>query len=183
MSFFIISCNNKDDKGKDAKISSRIIKFSTLGTNFTKELNEKLFKAVMEGKIKAYRYDSLTPGCMFQKDEIAKISTIEESVQYAPDSTHPDFLVDTVIKQVFDPSGITGYSVAEKWSLETEENSMEADIFAFALNWQPTIAGIALRESPLFWVDYKEVQKLLSKGQVEELNKTIYNSLIEKLSE
>jgi hypothetical protein len=180
---FSSSCQRKKAEEKNLKLSDRIIKFTSLGTTFTKELNEKLYKAVIDGQIKAYRFDSLTPTCMFKANEVAKISTMEESVQYAPDSTHPDFLVDTVIKQVFKTSDIAGYSVGEKWSIEPKENSIEGEIFAFALNWKPTIAGIALRESPLFWVDYKDVQKLLSKGQQEELENTIYNTLIEKLSE
>lgn len=177
------SCHKKNEGNENAKFTARKIGFSTLGTNFTKELNEKVYNAVFEGKIKAYRYDSLTPTCLFKADEIAHLSTIEESIQFAPDSSHPDILIDTIIKQAFKPSDIAGYCVAEKWSMEQKEHSMEAEIFAFAINWKPTIAGFAIPECPLFWVDYKDVQKLLSKGQIEELDKSIYSTLLEKLSD
>jgi len=186
MSILILcsSCHKKKAGDDYGKISDHFINFTSLGTNFTNELNEKLFKAVMDGKIKAYRYDSLTPTCMFKDKEIASISTLEESVQYAPDSTHPDFLLDTVLKKVFKTSDIAGYSIAEKWSMEPKENSIEGEIFAFSINWKPSIAGVALqREYPLFWVDYKDVQKLLNKGQVENLDKTIYTNIVEKLSQ
>lgn len=176
------SCNKKNEGKEKMQISSRKISFTTLGINFTKDLNEKLYKEVMDGKIKAYRYDSITPSCMFTPKEISSLSTMEESIQYQPDSTRPDFLLDTVLKQVFKPADIVGYSIAEKWRLDPKENEIEGEIFAFAINWQPKIAGIEIPESALFWVDYQDVVKLLSKGQAEELKKTIYNTFIVKLS-
>jgi hypothetical protein len=176
------SCHKKKDGKEEMQLSSRKISFTTLGVTFAKELNEKLYKAVMEGKIKAFRYDSITHGCMFKPEEISSLSTLEESIQYQPDSTRPDFLLDTVLKQTFKPDDIVGYSIAEKWSLDPKENELEGEIYAFAINWQPKIAGIEIPESALFWVDYNDVVKLLSKGQAEELKKTIYNTFIVKLS-
>jgi hypothetical protein len=176
------SCHKKKDGKEGMQLSSRKISFTTLGVNFARELNEKLYKAVLEGKIKAYRYDSITPTCLFKAEEITSLSTMEESIQYAPDSSRPDFLIDTVLKQVFKADDIVGYSIAEKWSMDPKENEIEGEIFAFAINWQPEIAGIEIPESALFWVDYKDVVKLLSKGQSEELKKTIYNTFIVKLS-
>jgi len=176
------SCNREDESKEKKQLSARKMSITTLGVNFTKELNEKLYKAVMDGKIKAYRYDSITPTCMFKPEEISSLSTIEESIQYAPDSANPDYLVDTVLKQVFKAENIVGYSIAEKWSIDPEENEIDGEIFSFAVNWQPNIAGIEIPESALFWVDYNEVLKLLSKEQAEELKKVIFNTFFEKVS-
>ena len=176
------SCNREDESKEKKQLSARKMSITTLGVNFTKELNEKLYNAVMDGKIKAYRYDSITPTCMFKPEEISSLSTIEESIQYAPDSANPDYLVDTVLKQVFKAENIVGYSIAEKWSIDPEENEIDGEIFSFAVNWQPNIAGIEIPESALFWVDYNEVVKLLSKEQAEELKKVIFNTFFEKVS-
>lgn len=177
------SCNKKNEGKDKMQLSGRKISMTALGTNFCKELNEKLYSAVMEGKIKAYRYDSLTSTSLYKADEIANLSTMEESIQFAPDSTKPDFLIDTIIKQVFKPADIVGYSVAEKWNFDPKENEIDGEIFAFAINWQPKIAGLQIPESALFWVNYKDVETLLSKSQAEELKSTIYNTLLTKLSD
>jgi hypothetical protein len=179
----VISCDREDESKEIEQLTTRKISSSLLGLNVAKELNEKLYNAVMEGKIKAYRYDSITATCMFTTEEIKSLSTLEESIQYAPDSSRPDFLIDTVLKQSFTANEIIGYSIAEKWSIEPDENEIEGDIFAFAVNWQPKIAGIQIPESALFWVDYNDVVKLLSKEQAMELKKTIFNSLVLKISE
>ena len=177
------SCHKRNDGKENEQISSRKISFTTLGSNFTNQLNEKLYKEVMDGKIKAYRYDSISPTCMFTAKEISSLSTFEESIEYRPDSTRPDLKLDTVLKEVFKPADIVGYSIAEKWKLDQKENEIEGEILAFAINWQPKIAGFQIPECPLFWVDYKDVVKLLGKDESEELKKAIYNSLITKLSE
>jgi hypothetical protein len=177
------ACNKKKKDNESRQLSSRKISFTKFGINFTKDLNEKLVKDVMEGKIKAYRYDSLTTTCMFTSDEIKRLSTLEESIRYQPDSSRPDILLDTVLKQVFKASDIVGYSIAEKWNLDPNENEVEGEVYAFAINWQPKIAGIEIPESALFWVDYNDVLKLISKPEAEELKKTIYNTLINKLSD
>jgi hypothetical protein len=181
----LFSCNltKKDTSKEKLKLTATKLNLTKLGEQFTNNLNEKVFNAVMEGKIKAYRFDSLTQTCLFSAEEIKKISTMEEPIQYSPDPNDPDRLVDSVLKTPFKTQDIAGHSVAEKWVRNYDENSQTAEIYAFAINWQPSFGGVQIPESPLFWISFTDLAKLLTKDEIKILNSIIFDTVEGKIAE
>ncbi|MBT3424588.1 MAG: hypothetical protein HN921_03395 [Bacteroidetes bacterium] len=181
----IYSCKNENLKSSSGEINyaCRAIDISSLGPAYLKTLNEKIYKAVQEGNINAFKNDSLLVQSKFNEQEIKEIGGIEEAIQYAPDPNYPDFLVDTVIFSPFRLTDVVGYEIADVWSFNKGSNTYSATPHAFAITYKPIIAGIELNELPLYWIPYPELEDLLGSENYKVLNDLIFQKTIEKLSE
>jgi hypothetical protein len=185
LSLFVISCGKKMVTREDGKLtlSGARINLSKLGERSLNDMNAKIYGAVIQGKIKAYRFDSITATCLYKTEELKQISTLEQAVQFAPDPTNPDYLIDSIIKTEFKLQDIVGYSVAVKWTSDYSKGTSNLELYSFAINWKPVFGGIEIPEGPLFWVSYKDVEGLIKASDREEMNRIIFDSLGVKMGD
>jgi hypothetical protein len=179
-----VSCNKeKSAKGSETyTLTAHKVNLEEMGTKTLNELNTLLLNAVWEGKIKPYRFDSLTANCEYKIDELKRITTLEESVTLTPNQNEPEYTLDTILKKAFKVEDIVGYSVSEKWTFNLENASQTGQIYAFAINWTPKFGPMQVPESPVFWVSFKDLEKILNKEIVDEISKLLHKSFLEKLT-
>jgi len=143
-----------------------------IGKGTLLEYNKMIYKAAIDGKITAYRHDSLTS--IYIIEEIKKLGTEEEVIEFYPDpENYPDYYIDSVIINPFNPNHIKGNSIGEVWFLNSLLNKITVWNFAFAINYQPSIGGVEFSEQPLFWIKLDDLKKVFNDEQVSRIKDAI----------
>jgi hypothetical protein len=180
----LYGCKEKNIKSSTGELtySSRLIDLSSLGPGFIESMNEKIFTAVKEGKIKAYSTDSLLEGSLLSIEEVQKIGGQDETIELAPDPENPNYLIDTVIHNPFFLKDAVGHQITDIWSFARGSNTYSATPYAIAITYNPIIAGVEIGEMPLFWIAFDEINDLVGSENFEQINDLIFKQTIHKLS-
>lgn len=182
----VLSCTEKkaaDDAAANVFFTRRIVNTQALGTELTNKINQKVFEAVLNGKIKAYKMDSLTTWSVFSIPDLKDRMNKKETLTITPDPTYPEYTIDSTIITEFKTENITGHSISEKWSMDLSKTIINAELHAFGLNWKPVFANIELGEQALFWIPFNDLEKFLSKEEMKSLNKLLHKERFKKISD
>ncbi|MEX0966283.1 MAG: hypothetical protein WD077_03530 [Bacteroidia bacterium] len=126
-------------------------------------INQKIFDAVMEGRIKAFRDDMETT---YSKEEVAERSRRETIIQIYPDANDPHFYIDSIALMPFQDQ-VTGYAV------DYGENQ-EITSIAFVRNEEETTGDAAsLVPQNMFRVRWKHLVNFLNERELHFLEKFI----------
>jgi len=180
-----ISCGTtgkKEMTSKEYLFTHRKVDLSKpLGVEFIQQLNEKIYEAAINMTIKVYSNDSLNNE--LTHEELAERGATEELIQITPDPAFPDYTYDSIVKTPFTSSMIVGNQVSEKWSYNKSKNSFTGNLNAFSVTFKMSVEGIELPEHSLFWIDYKDLEKIVGKEDQDKINKVIYKLMVSRLSD
>ncbi|MFC2114217.1 hypothetical protein ACFLRI_02595 [Bacteroidota bacterium] len=181
----LYSCGNNELESSAGTIhyTHRKVDLNVFGPAFLSSFNEKLYNAVIDGKIPAYTNDSLTEYGLLSTEDAKLRGSYEEVIQIAVDPEYPDYIVDTTISNLFRIEDIKGYEISEAWIYNKGSNIYQAQPSAFALRYTPFIAGIYLPEQSLFWIDHEDLSKVLSNEDLEKLKELLFIDAVNKLSD
>jgi hypothetical protein len=185
-SLVLLSCKEKDgnqEKGDHSLYSRRIVNLNDLGKYFITSLDQKVFQAIMDGKIKAYEVDTLSPHSLIAPTAIKEKIDHKENTTIAPRLDTPDYTVDTVIVTPFKVTEIKGHCISEKWFVNTKGSKFGGELHAFGLTWKPVFANIELPEQPICWVSFNDLGKILSSDEMKTLKKALYDQMTKRLSD
>lgn len=116
-----------------------------------------------EGGVQAWRSDSLSVGTAYTEDELGQLGA-QEFVTQIQDPLFPDdpyMVIDTVIKIEFEPNMIKKYRIMEDWIFDYNYSDFRARIIAIAPLYRPVASGIELGETPMFWIEMKDLRPIL----------------------
>jgi hypothetical protein len=182
----LLSCNYfKREDPKEVNITPRKVELiKLLGEMLINDMNQKIYTLSLEGKIKAYKNDSLLDKDQISLSKLKDIGSYQEAIQYAPNPKDPDLLTDTVITNPFRITDICGNSIAEKWTFNQDKLVHRGMIWAFAINYKYRMQGnsaIDLPELPLFWIKYTDLKIIITKEQYKQLNKALHQTLLDNI--
>lgn len=132
-------------------------------------LNCIIYKAVTEGidgvRLTAYVNDSLVS--FYTPEEVLQRGATQEVVPVYPyPEEDPEYYYDSIITNEFRCSDIIRYRIMEDWIFDKQSGMFFPRIIAIAPLYKPTAEGVELGEQALFWVDYKQLRKILVNEQV-----------------
>ena len=185
-SFVLISCKEKgikQEKDDNTLYTRRIVNLNDLGKYFINNLDQKLFTAIMDGKIKAFEVDTLSANSLFTPAAIKERIDHKENTTITPRPDVPEYTIDTIIITPFKITEIKGHSVAEKWMIDPKNNKFKGELHAFGLTWKPVFANVELPEQPFCWVAFSDLEKILTNEEVKTLKKAIYEQMTKRLSD
>ncbi|MGE9516802.1 MAG: gliding motility protein GldN [Solitalea-like symbiont of Acarus siro] len=141
-----------------------------------------IINAVLNGELTAYANPDDGSDDVFKKklsiEDVKKLlGGTPEKIQYAPDPNRPDYLVDTVVVNKFDPNSVKKIRLEEDWIIDTKRSLMEPRILAIALLKDiVTQAGETLDGSlPLFWISFKQARKVFANSKVPNKHNDVAN--------
>jgi gliding motility associated protien GldN len=117
--------------------------------------------------IPAYRTDSLTS--ILTAEEILSKGGSEEAAQIAdPNDDTGERLIDTVIRNQFNPKEIDRYVVMEDWIFDKQTSQFFIRIIAIAPLYKEKVTGVSidLGESELFWVKWTDFRPILVNQEI-----------------
>lgn len=181
----LISCSGgKNNTAEKFYLTHRkLTNIDKLGPAFMQKLSEDLYKAVIDGKITAYKSDSLNETNKYTKEKVAEIGKIEEVIQYYPDPSYPDYYIDSLVVIPFSLKDIKGFEISEKWTKDKGSKFYRAEINAIALRYIPVFGGVQLREQAMFWVKFDDLEKIVGRDDLKAMTDLIFESLTDKVSE
>lgn len=182
---FAFSCSykEKDKTAEKAVFTRRAVNLNDLGKDMIVSLDQKVFEAVMSGKIKAYEADTLTPKSQLTVQKIREKIDRTESTTIYPNPNSPEYGVDTTIVKPFKTEDIVGHSIGEKWLIGEDGATFKGELHAFSINWKPVIANIELQEQPVFWISFSDLEKLLTPAEIKSLKKNLNDAMAKRLSD
>jgi len=110
-------------------------------------------------ELKAYANDSLSTALTVS--QVRKMGSTRTQSQYAPYPDDPTYLVDTEVVTPFEPSTIMKYFVNEEWIFDKQRGMFYPRIIAIAPVYKPTLNGLELDETPMFWISFAELRNIL----------------------
>lgn len=142
-------------------------------------LNLIFYNAVMDGKLTAYKNDSLS-----------SVFTTEEYKEYFKDKKPDKKLIDPngdpedptnfymdTINIILEPSNVQKFKVVEDWIFDKKESRMYVRIIAIAPVVKPNVGGVDLGEVEWGWLKYHRDSNDPDKLDVRELlvNMEVFN--------
>lgn len=121
-------------------------------------------EASSTGKLKAYQSDTLNNAMTIE--EISKIGGSCETVQIQIDPLDPYSTVDSLVCTPFDPIMVKRWKIFEEWIFDKQRGMFFPRIIAIAPLYNPMANGIALPETPMFYVSYEDLRPILIKEEL-----------------
>lgn len=146
--------------GLDSLIDENLFAFSKLQIQ---QLGKKLYLYGLEGKMKAYRNDSLKTE--YSNEEIEDRVSIKENYQIQ-NPLNPDDIydvIDTVVTTLLDVDSIKNIRIYFDW--ETDGFESEAKFSAIAPMYNPVAAGLKLPLTSIFLLKAGDYIRTLSKHE------------------
>ncbi|MFC2114585.1 hypothetical protein ACFLRI_04480 [Bacteroidota bacterium] len=125
---------------------------------FNKIIYELATSTYQGEKITAYRDSSCKE--QITADEILLKGRSEETITIYPDPDDPELQLDTTLIDLFRASSIVRY-IIKMDSLILPDNLSAYKIIAIAPLYSVTMVGVLLKEPPLFWVKWEDLEELL----------------------
>lgn len=123
--------------------------------------NKFLYNLIMDGQITAYANDSLlrvrTPEDIIE-------STTEKTPVTIPDG-YGGFK-DTFVVEQFEASKIVKYRIMEDWIFDYSYSDFRPRIIALAPLYTPSLGGVALDETTMFWVKMDDLREPMTHREV-----------------
>ncbi|MDI1234950.1 MAG: hypothetical protein PSX81_11750 [bacterium] len=127
-------------------------------------IQTKLYQLVLDGKVKAYKNDSLiTP---YRLEDIKKRGSIEKIITYKGK--------DSVIYEAMKPSDMKEFWFCKQISTSPFNEVESNKLVAIVLTFQPTFGGFKARTNPLCWLLVSDLKTVLSKEDYEWLLLVFY---------
>lgn len=129
-------------------------------------LGKLLYKAVTEGingqRIPAYVNDSLYT--QYTIEEVLKLGGTETVIPIYDE--YGTFLYDSIIKESYRPTDIVKYEIVEDWIFDKQSGQYFPRIIGIAPYYKPVAQGVDLGEQALFWVNYRDLRKIIVNHQL-----------------
>jgi hypothetical protein len=122
------------------------------------DMEAKLYKAGLEGRIKAYKTDSLLS--VFSHDELKQRGQMESFIQ------NEEGIVSTLINP-FSPADLKGLMFLEQLGNNPFDVSEKTALKGIGLLFQPSFGGFLANKQPIFWISTPDLKLSLDK---EEMN-------------
>ncbi|MBT3301646.1 MAG: hypothetical protein HOD63_01680 [Bacteroidetes bacterium] len=165
----VFLCNNLVAQ----QLSSRKINLDDfLGRKTIDEFNTRIYYAAISGKINAYKTEKLIE--TYSPEERKGAGGVECIVEICPDQENPDYCYDSILLNPFSTEQIRGSYIAEQWWLNTKKNQFGANFYAFAPACNLIIAGQNLGTKPLFWINLRELNKVLNNSEIILFKQAIF---------
>jgi gliding motility associated protien GldN len=124
-------------------------------------------EANQTGKLKAYRNDSLSNAMTV--DYVSKLGgTIDPITIHDPNAPEDDIyaVIDTYAVTKFDYTEVKRWKIVEEWIFDKQRSMFFPRIIALAPLYTPTLNGVPLSETPMFYVSYADLRPLLVNEEV-----------------
>lgn len=179
------TCKKSENENENSSyfLRKKLTGIDEMGPSFIKKFTEDLYNSVRNGKIQAFRYDSLTPSCLLTKEQVADLGKTEEVVQIFPNPDFPDYYIDSLIVTRITLKDIKGFEVSVKMQRDKGKTVINAELNAFALRYIPNIGGIKLNEQALFWIKYKDLNQFMKKEDFKIMNDLVFKSILSTASD
>jgi len=179
------ACHKKNTASSEGDVLFTRLKvdLSSMGNDFLLDLNEKIFNDACNGKLKVYKFDSLSPNSLYKEEDVPKIGGYSEALEIPVDPADPDYTIDTVIFTAFNIKDVKGYEFSQSWIHEKNSDNYVSRLNAVALRYVPYIAGIYLNEQALFWISFEDFKQYLSKPQLEQIMNLVLEKNVTTLTE
>lgn len=127
-------------------------------------IKKKLYQLVLDGKMKAYKNDSLLTG--YSLEDIRKRGSTEKIINYKGK--------DSVIYEPMKPTDLKEFWFCKQISTSPFNEVENNKFIAVVLTFQPTFGGFKARTNPLCWLLISDVKTVLSKEDYEWLLLVFY---------
>lgn len=143
-----------------------------LGKHMVVNLSNKLYKAVEEGKIKAFKDQRLKETIGVQ--EIKERGSGKVSTKIKDQDNSAEFK-DTFAFRTLNISGIRDYMIYEEWNLDVNNKKYSVRFIAFALAIDHRVEGMKQSKIPLFWVSFDDLTNIFTEVEMKSLLYALYD--------
>jgi len=179
---FMISCKKEAKKGEEVVLTNvvRIDLNEVMEQKKVSEFNQKLYQLALDGKITAYKDDSLLS--FYTKEEVSLRGGTTEIIEYVPDPAEPDFWVDSTIVSPFNPKDIACNYVALEYIFDHAKGNFKVRFKSVSPGFKFIFSGIDLGMQPLFLVSLEDLQKNFDKDFVADMVEASLKAMVKTYS-
>ena len=150
-----------------------------LGQDRLLTLNQELYYAAVNGKIKAYRSDSIAS--YYSTDEILNRGSVSTVQTLNTIYLGRKVSKDTTLVDPFDPKDITSNSISYKMVYDAATN-FRLEFNGLSLNFQQFMSGINLGQQHLFFISKEDLVQFLGKEKASIFFILCYQEMLKAIT-